>query len=126
MIAADRVHEIFINCLFKDEEVENGVPIDKTIMVEGIVATYGFNSNRVSTYKEEISSMLDNMDITFKKGWSFLNLCFDKNENQWTGSHRIMEQLMCLGMAIGKIHFCTTDRDIWTALPGGMPYIVIN
>lgn len=126
MIKDSRVNEIFRDCLFKKEEVIDGVPIDKPIIVEGIRASYGFNSKRLSSYKDEINSMLDSMNETFKEGWSFLNLCFDKDNNQWTGSHRSMEELMCLGMGIGRIYYCMPDRNFWSILPGGMPYIVIK
>ena len=101
-------------------------PIDETVIVEGIRASYGFNSKRLFAYKDEINSMLDDMNKTFKEGWSFLNLSFDKNNVQWTGNHRAMEELMCLGMGIGRVHYCTTDRNFWSILPGGMPYIVIK
>lgn len=126
MIESSRLNEIFEDCLFEEKEIENGIPIYEEKFVDGIVAIYGFNSNKILKHKEEISSMLDEMDITFKKGWSFLNLCFDKDGNQWTGSHLTMEQLMCLGMAIGRVSYCTIDRDMWTVLPGGMPYIEIK
>lgn len=36
-----------------------------------------------------------------------------------------MEELMMLGMAIGRIRYCC-DRALWEVLPGKMPYIFIE
>jgi len=58
-------------------------------------------------------------------GWSFLNLCSTKDEKQWTGLHERMEQLICLGMAIGKVSYCC-PREMWPSLLGGMPYVRIK
>lgn len=128
MIDEKRLNEIFLDCFFKTRKMRNGEPIEKgkMIIIEGIAATYGFNSIKVSEYEKEINLMLDDTNITFKNGWSFLNLCFDKDNNQWTGSHKAMEQLMCLGMAIKRVYYCMNDREFWKILPGGMPYIVIK
>lgn len=57
-------------------------------------------------------------------GWSFLNLCMDREGNQWTGSHQTMEQLMMLGMATGMVKILF-PRDLWSILPGGVPYFTI-
>jgi len=36
-----------------------------------------------------------------------------------------MEKLFLLGLAIEKVK-CLMPREVWPALPGGMPYYVIN
>jgi len=56
---------------------------------------------------------------------SFLNACQDRNGNQWTDLHQRMEQLFVLGQAAGFVS-CLLPRDMWAALPGGMPYYVVS
>jgi hypothetical protein len=36
-----------------------------------------------------------------------------------------MDELVCLGLAIGRIAFLM-PREMWEMLPGGMPYIVVK
>jgi hypothetical protein len=55
---------------------------------------------------------------------SFLNACVDKHGNHW-GEHPSVEQLLVLGVAIGKIEYCL-PREYWRALPGGVPYFMIK
>lgn len=57
-------------------------------------------------------------------GWSFLNMCEDKGGNQWSGTHKTMEQLLCLGMAMNKMKILL-PREVWKIFPGGMPYVAI-
>ena len=35
-----------------------------------------------------------------------------------------MEELFCLGIAIGRVE-CLIPREMWKILPGGVPYYVI-
>jgi hypothetical protein len=122
MIDSNKVEELFLNCLFKeDENVEDYDPI----IVEGIMATFGLHPDRVRAASDEIKSWLQELPEEFQKGWSFLNLCVTKDGQQWTGLHMICEQLMVLGMAIGKIKYCV-PREMWSVLPGGMPYIFVE
>ena len=41
------------------------------------------------------------------------------------GMYSNVDQLVCLGNAIGKVKFLM-PRDMWPILPGGMPYIAIK
>jgi hypothetical protein len=36
-----------------------------------------------------------------------------------------MDELVCLGLAIGKVEFQMT-RDMWSILPGGVPYFSVK
>jgi len=56
---------------------------------------------------------------------SFLNMCIDKNGNQWADLHRTMDELVALGIATGKLSFLI-PREMWSILPGGMPYLIVN
>lgn len=124
MIDSNRILEIFKDCLYKDEEVVNGQPIIPSINVEGIMNKYGLHPIRLEGHKDEITSLVNELNPTFNEGWSFLNLCLDKENNQWTGSHHTMEILMVLALAINKFEYLFPRED-WDMLPGSMPYIKI-
>lgn len=49
----------------------------------------------------------------------------DKNRNQWTDTHSIMEELVCLGIAVGYVSY-NLPKPMWSFIPGGVPYITIN
>jgi len=123
-LSASNVREIFIDCLFNDDEVgtEDKLP-PEAIIVDGLTYNFGFHNGRVADHAKEIEELLDQLPAEFKKGGSFLNMCVDINGNQW-GKHRNMEELVCLGLAIGKLKLCS-PREMWNVLPGGMPYYQI-
>lgn len=88
-----------------------------------------FNSERLKESESSISEMLDCLPDDFKKsgggGWSFLNMCNDKNGIQWSDSHREMDMLVMIGNAAGKLSFLL-PKEMWPAFPGKMPYILIH
>ena len=124
VLTAEQVNAIFMDSLFRE-----GEDTSNHIKAEGIINSVGFHPERLQYHKIEIEAMLDELPENFKKsgggGWSFLNACNDKHGNQWTGLHQHMEQLFQLGIGIGKVKYLT-PRDMWSVLPGGMPYIVIE
>jgi hypothetical protein len=124
-LTSANVREIFTDCLFKDDEINNeGKPIPEAIMVQGLINNFGFHKERIWKHEAEIKELLDQLPAEFKEGWSFLNMCVDKEGNQW-GEHRNMEELVCLGLAINKVHLLM-PREMWAILPGGMPYYQIK
>lgn len=78
--------------------------------------------------KSHISTMLSHLPSEFKQsgggGYTFLNACEDENHHQWTGMQTIMDHLFALGISIGKCNYLL-PREVWGALPGGMPYIIV-
>ena len=76
-----------------------------------------------------VSELLDQLPAEFHEktggGWSFLNACNNRDGQQWTGLHETMEKLVMLGLATGHVAFLM-PRDMWSVLPGGMPYFVIR
>lgn len=123
-LSASRVTEIFRDCLFNEgEDTSNNVP------AEGIKTTVGFHLERLQSYKDEVAAMLDELSDDFKPvgggGTSFLNACDDKHGRQWADLHQTMEQLFQLGIALGKVT-CLMPRVMWDALPGGVPYYLVD
>lgn len=122
-LTAENVNRLFRSLFFKDEEDKSN-----PVLVEGIVHNVGFHPDRVKAATEEIQGMLNELPDPFFEskggGWSFLNACNDKNDRLWTGEHRTMEQLVVMGIAIGKVKFLM-ERNMWPVFSGGMPYFVI-
>lgn len=125
MLNPQNVHELFINCLYKNEELINNKTPNKPTIVEGIDLNVGFNPDKIEKNKEEIRALINQLHSNFKNGWSFLCLNTCQDGNIWTGSHRSMEQLLVLGLAIGALEYAC-PRTMWDVLPGGMPYIILK
>ena len=119
------VHTIFMDCLFDPEEIVNGEPSVPAIAIEGITMDVGLHAGRVAGHKAEIRELVDQVPEIFKNGMTFLNLCEDKDGNQWTGMHLAMQELVFLGIAAGYMKYCA-PKDMWSILPGGMPYVQVN
>lgn len=94
-------------------------------IIEGIVRNFVFDPVRVEANKASIRELLDELHDQYKDGYTFLALCEDKHGRQWTGLHRVMENLVVLGIAAGMVDWCA-PRLMWPALPGGMPYVQVK
>lgn len=128
LIHAGKVDEAFCDCLYKDEELTGEVP-KGTVIVHGVAHDYGFHPTRLEDKRSKVATWLSALPQEFHLssggGWSFLNACNQENGVQWTGLHLRMEQLFCLGIGLGFVR-CLLPREIWGALPGGVPFYVID
>jgi hypothetical protein len=123
MIDSGRVTEILYDCFIKEgEKLKDASEIT---LVNGIIHKFGFHTKRLQSHAKELNDMIDQLPESFTEGMSFLNMCMTKNDEQWTGLPQIQEQLMVLGIAIGRIEYCA-PREMWYILPGGMPYIRVK
>lgn len=100
---------------------------DRGELVEGIVGSAALD---VAGVEDDIAAMLSALPDEFQAGgasggWSFLNACMTKDGEQWTGLHQTMDKLFMLGIAAGKARWLL-PREMWSALPGGMPYVSVN
>jgi hypothetical protein len=122
-LAANRVITVFMDCLYRD-----GEDTSDHVRVEGIMTNVGFHPGRLKAHAPEIMDMLMQLPEQFRQssggGWTFLNACNDRHGTQWADLHRTMEQLVLLGIGIGKVKF-QMPRDMWDMFPGGMPYFMI-
>lgn len=122
-LTSENVRTILLDCLFVNDE-----PVTKYVVGNGVKSKMGFHSGRLASHKEKIASLADQLPDAFKKGkgggQSFLNACVRQDGMQW-GQHTNVDELICLGSAIEKISF-TFPREMWTTLPGGMPYITVH
>lgn len=125
---ANRVRELLADSLFKSDEVKDGeIPAD-AVIVEGIQMKVGMKKERLESYRQEVTEMLAELPENFHKsgggGWTFLNACMDKQGNQW-GEHSNVDELLILGQGLGLVTYCL-PRELWSVLPGGMPYFVVD
>lgn len=124
MINPERVTELFVSLLFNDDEAT-----DPHVPVEGITLNIGLYPQRLEQAKPEIRDMLEELPSQFKKsgggGWTFLNMCMDKDGDPWTGSHKVMQELMMMGIAAGYMEYAL-PKPRWETLPGGMPYVIYH
>lgn len=126
-----KVEEIFIACIFKEgEKTSTGTLVGTGVLVEGYTRDALLDYHSLEYHKKEIIAMLAELPNEFQKskggGCSFLQSGIDKNGNQWTGLHMIMEHLLLLGLAIGKIQF-VLPKEKWRFFAGGIPsYMVID
>lgn len=124
MLTADNVSTLFLACM-ADVETND----DDYMIVEGITASFALNRAAINERAEEITEMLKQLPDDFHEGkgggMSFLNMCLDRDGNQWTGMHLRMQELVVLGLATNEVSL-PLPRLFWDALPGGMPYIVVK
>lgn len=120
MFIAKRVRELMKKTLAGEN--------DESLKVEGLVNNFAFDVGKIDENKSAIEDLLQLMPENFRKdvggGWSFLQLCVDNNGEQW-GEHPDMEALVCLGIAADLAEY-VLPRELWKALPGGVPYIAFN
>ncbi len=129
LIDPEQVNSAFLDCLYRSEEIVDGKQPDDAVIVEGILQKFGFHPQRLESHREQVTKWLLALPDQFLEskggGWSFLNACNDRNDEQWTGLHQRMDQLFSLGIALGLAAY-PLPRDMWDVLPGGMPYIIIK
>ncbi len=123
-LIADRVAEIFKDALATQEELDN----QKAVIADVLIGRVGLVMERIEPHREEIGGMLKQLPDEFQKdggqGGSFLNACYDKHGRQWTGLHARMAELFALGMVTEQVTM-PLPREMWGALPGGMPYYTV-
>jgi len=126
-LTADKVNEIFKDCLFPYGTSQESLTDDATI-VDSVTCKFGFDPVKIELHKPEIHNLLKQLPEKFQElsggGWSFLNACVDKDGIQW-GEHMNIEQLLSLGIAADLAAFLM-PRDMWQVMPGGMPYFVVR
>lgn len=123
------LNDVFLDCLYREDEVVDGKPPEGTAKVAGITMDYGFHPGRLESHRMQVLSWLTLLPHTFRKnsggGWSFLMAATQEDGLQWTDLHKRMEELFVLGIALGYASFLV-QREMWKVLPGGMPYIVLD
>lgn len=119
----EAVEAVFLDCLLDDAGHEGAV------IPEGIVHRFAFDPERLEVQRDEIEGWISELPSEFLAdgagGWSFLNLCNRADGEQWTSLHLRMEQFVAMAEGLGLASFLM-PREMWSVLPGGMPYIVFR
>ena len=101
---------------------------DSGVVFSGPVHEYMLSEEKLKEEEDNIYSMLKQLPDEFMRnsggGMSFLNACVRKDGVQW-GEHYVIEMLLILGFGIKKAAYCL-PKEMWSALPGGMPYFVVE
>lgn len=117
---SELTHNAFMDCLFKESEDTTNL-----VKVEGITRPFGLHARRLEEKRELVNSLLAELPAEFKEGFTFLNLCTTKDGEQWTGLHKICEELVVMALGLGIMEYCL-PRKLWEILPGGVPYLKIR
>lgn len=130
-LTANNVETLFMSCLFNNDEVAaitNQQDPEQVVLVTGVVNRIGFHPKRLKDAEQDVRAMLDEFHDDYKigggGGTTFLNMCMDKHGNQWTGMHKTMDQLVCLGIGLKLVGLTPPEMNV--VLPGGVPYVMIN
>lgn len=87
-----------------------------------------FNTERLQARRDDIASMLSQLPKEFFEdqggGMSLMSMVMTADDVLW-GEHWQADLLFALGAGLGLCWF-TLERDFWSKLPGGMPYITIK
>ena len=110
----------FMDCLFKE-----GEDTTNHVKVEGITSMFGLHPQRLEEKPELVTALLAELPEEFKEGYTLLNFCTTKDGEQWTGEHRVCEQLIVMAIGLNLMEYCM-PREMWAVLPGGVPYIMIK
>lgn len=127
MIGKDREDGTHIpGVLYEEIELKLVRPPPAAIMVEGLVRNFGFHPIRLEEARPKVVKLIGQIvqDPFLKSkggGWSFLNLCMDRNEQQWA-EHPTMEEFVCLCIGLKLASYCM-PRSMWPMFPGEVPYI---
>lgn len=126
-LTASRVNELFATCLSQHPLANLD---DDDIIIEGIKMNVAFSKKALAIVSDDIKALISQLpenalDTSEGKGMSFISLCNDKDGELWTGFHRIIEELVMLALGINCCSYLL-PKELWKALPGGMPYLVFT
>jgi hypothetical protein len=124
-LTPENVHDLANSALYTTEEISGEKSPEGAVIVKGLVHNFGFHPERLEQTRENVKDMLAQLPDEFKEGWSFLNMCVDRNGDLWTGDHATMELLVVLAIGLELASYCA-PREFWSVLPGGVPYIAIK
>ena len=127
IINSEEVSTALRDCLYNENELKNGTPKD-VVIVEGITRKFGLHPGRLEEKRLQVIEWLEALSRQFHKdgggGWSFLNMCNQKNGVRWTDLHQRMEELLCLALGLGFARYAM-PREFWGMHPASIPYIII-
>ena len=114
---------------FKASLFQPGQPTDTAVIAEGVVMKAGFDPVRLEAQRAAVVAMIAELQDPFFEdtggGWSFLNLCVRRDGEIW-GQHQDCDALICLALALDLAYWLLPIREMWSAMPGGVPYVAFR
>ena len=121
-LTTENVEKIFLDCFLP----ENYTDDTKVILVNAVTGNFGFDPEKIEKHAVDIQQMISQLSSKFdeaNQGYSFMNLPFKgENDEPW-GQQINGDHLMALGLASGWMMLTFEDRDMWSILPGAVPYV---
>lgn len=136
------VEATLLACMLNDQEIGFMEGIDPTdmaaveaaltangvVVVECALQKMGFVRERLEARREDIVSMLSQLEDSFHEGkgggMSMMRMVATRDGELW-GEQFQADLLFGLAAGLGLAEFCL-PREMWSSLPGGMPYVVIK
>ena len=130
LIDPQEVEAAFQDCSYREEELDGARRVPEGAVVAlGVIGRFELHPGRLEERRIQVMEWLKALPHQFHKsvggGSSFLNACNQWDGVQWTGQNQDMDRLFILGMGLGLVE-SQVPREMWSALPGGMPYYVIS
>lgn len=124
VLTAEKVNQLYDECSLVENEVKDDEPVVDFVLGEGVRSITVFSAERIENNKEKIAELFDEF-AGIDAGISFLTMCVDQYDRQWTGLHSTVDLLVQLGIASGVVEY-TLPREMWDIFPGSMPYVIRN
>lgn len=121
-LTAENVDKIFLDCFLP----ENYTDDTKVIVVNAVTGNFGFDPEKIEKHADDIQQMISQLSPKFDEnngGYSFMNLPFKGETDEPWGEQINGDHLMALGLASGWMMLTFEDRDMWSILPGAVPYV---
>jgi hypothetical protein len=119
-LSSQTIDDLMHDCLTEDSD---------GLTVEGVVNNYVLDKKALETHREDLKALAAQLPLEFHMstggGWSFRNLCMNREGVQWTSFHHVQEALCVLLIGLDVAEW-VLPREMWQILPGGMPYFVIK
>lgn len=107
-LTSEAVNELFLDCLFSEDEIVNGKPTSPitTIKTNDVNAprkfSVGFSTDRLNKNKAKVIALIDLLP-ELEGCVDLESLKYDKESNEWCNDTKILDQLMMMGMACNVI-----------------------
>jgi len=115
-----------VDAMVKHSLFSQGEEERDRVIVDGFVQTFAFHRDRLEANRSAIKILIrDVVDDTFLLGGGGGNtaiyLTVDRTGQNWA-DQATAEAFFCLAAGLGLATY-SVPRELWVAMPGGMPYI---
>lgn len=122
-LSVDNVQRILLACCFKEQEQSLGY-----VCVFSALSTFKFHPKRLDENRSNIRAMLAQFPPPFMNppGWNYHHAIYRADGTRWARHHETVDGICALGIGVGAVTFAPDQREHWSSLPGGLPYIIVT